>query len=602
MSEARTSAPDMSLVWADAVLAAALFAVDPRGLGLVVRSRAGAVRDRWLGILRHMLPPDAPFRRVPLGISDDRLIGGLDLSASIAEGRAIVSSGVLAEADGGVVIIAMAESVDRSTAARIAAAHDDGEVAIEREGFSRRSPSRFGIVALDEGAEPDERLPHVLADRLALYVDLDGVSIREAGSPNPVSPEDVVAARGSYAAVEVGDGVCAALCATAMALGVASLRAPLLAVRAAAAHAALHGRVVADEDDAVVAARIVLAPRATVLPAADEEPSPPPPEDQEPQQESEPDGERDSSTVEPLEDMILAAARAAIPKGLLARLMVERAGLTRAKESGRSGATKKSVLRGRPAGVRQGRPHAGARLHLIETLRAAAPWQRLRRADQCDERAPRPAVRFRPEDFRIRRHVERAQTTTIFVVDASGSAALNRLAEAKGAVELMLADCYVRRDQVALISFRNKTADLLLPPTRSLARAKRCLAAMPAGGGTPLATGLNAAAQLAASITARGGVVALVLMTDGRANIALDGAPGRARAGEEALAAARMIRAQRLPCALIDTSPQPQQQQQQLAKSLNATYLPLPHADAAQLTGAMRGTIDRAPPARSRSS
>ena len=133
-------------------------------------------------------------------------------------------------------------------------------------------------------------------------------------------------------------------------------------------------------------------------------------------------------------------------------------------------------MRGRPAGVRQGRPHAGARLHLIETLRAAAPWQKLRRNAMPD--APNDLL-VRVEDFRLRRHVERAQTTTIFVLDASGSSALNRLAEAKGAIELLLADCYVRRDRVAVIAFRSRSADLLLPPTRSLTRAKRCLAALP---------------------------------------------------------------------------------------------------------------------------
>jgi magnesium chelatase subunit D len=113
-------------------------------------------------------------------------------------------------------------------------------------------------------------------------------------------------------------------------------------------------------------------------------------------------------------------------------------------------------------------------------------------------------VEVRRDDFRVGRFEQRSQSTTIFVVDASGSSAFNRLAEAKGAVELLLADCYVRRDRVALLAFRGRGAELLLPPTRSLVRAKRSLAGLPGGGGTPLAAGIDAAAALADAVRRRG--------------------------------------------------------------------------------------------------
>ena len=598
MSDANPGPPDFGALWADASLAAALFAVDPHGLGVCLRARAGPTRERWLGALRSLLPLDMPFRRVPLGISDDRLIGGLDMAATLAGQRPVIGPGVLSEADGGVIVVAMAETMDRHVAARIAAAYDHREIRIEREGFSQIAPSRFGILALDEGVEPDERAPDILADRLALHVDLDGIPFGAAVDPIPASLDDISRAQVYLLSTTIGDDIVSSLCETALALGIGSLRAPLLAVRAAAAHAALHGRTSVDEDDAVVAARLVLAPRATILPME----SAAPPQDQPPpeqQSEDAPDDKQDAPDVKQMEDMVLAAARAAIPPGLLSRLLVERAGLGRAKETGRSGAARKSVMRGRPAGVRQGRPHAGARLHLIETLRAAAPWQRLRRAAQPNLRT---GVIVRPDDFRLRRLVERAQTTTIFVIDASGSSALNRLAEAKGAIELLLADCYVRRDRVAVISFRSKAAEIMLPPTRSLTRAKRCLAAIPGGGGTPLASGLHAAIELASAVRRRGGAASIVVLTDGRANIALDGAPGRAKALEDARAQAKLLRAQGFSCALIDTSPQPQPGARTLADDMQAVYLPLPHADAAQMSGAVRAVARQAQPARARAS
>ncbi|MFO1115161.1 MAG: magnesium chelatase subunit D [Beijerinckiaceae bacterium] len=599
MTDSIAGPPDFGALWADASLAAALFAVDPHGLGVRLRARAGPTRERWLGAARSLLPVDMPLRRVPLGISDDRLIGGLDMAATLAANRPVVGAGVLSEADGGVVILAMTDAMDRHVAARIAAAFDEREVRIEREGFSQIAPSRFGILALDEGVEPDERTPELIADRLAFHLELDDIPFGAAVDPVPASLDDIARARVYLPSVLVPDEVVRSLSDTAIALGILSLRAPMLAVRAAAAHAALHGNTAVDEDDAAAAARLVLAPRATMLPANDA----PAPQDEQPPPEQRPDDAPDDAQDQPdvqqMEDIVLAAARAAIPPGLLSRLLVERAGLGRARETGRSGTARKSIMRGRPAGVRQGRPHAGARLHLIETLRAAAPWQKLRRNAMPD--APNDLL-VRVEDFRLRRHVERAQTTTIFVLDASGSSALNRLAEAKGAIELLLADCYVRRDRVAVIAFRSRSADLLLPPTRSLTRAKRCLAAMPGGGGTPLASGLNAAAELALSVRRRGGTASIVVLTDGRANIALDGSPGRAKANEDATAQAKLLRAHNFACALIDTSPQPQPGARSLAVDMGAVYLPLPHADAEQMSGVVRTMTRQSQAARARAS
>jgi magnesium chelatase subunit D len=268
-------------------------------------------------------------------------------------------------------------------------------------------------------------------------------------------------------------------------------------------------------------------------------------------------------------------------------------GRRRARTAGRAGALQQSAARGRPTGVQRGDPRGGARLNVVETLRVAAPWQRLRRQSRRETHRgthPAPRIEVRQEDFRITRFKRRTGTTTIFAVDASGSSALHRLAEAKGAVELILADCYIRRDSVALVAFRGATAELLLPPTRSLVRAKRSLAGLPGGGGTPLAAGIDAAVALADAVRRRGETPVVVLMTDGRANIARDGTPGRARAEDEALAAARLARAAGVTAILIDTSPRPQPQAQRLAQEMNARYLPLPYADATALSAAVQAS------------
>jgi magnesium chelatase subunit D len=175
----------------------------------------------------------------------------------------------------------------------------------------------------------------------------------------------------------------------------------------------------------------------------------------------------------------------------------------------------------------------------------------------------------------------------VFVVDASGSTALQRLAEAKGAVELLLADCYVRRDRVALVSFRGTGAEVLLAPTRSLVAARRALAALPGGGGSPVAAGLELAARMSEQLVRAGDDVQLVVLTDGRANLSRDGQPGRERAALEAGAMARQLAPLAAQRVLIDTSVRPEAAAQRLAEALDARYLPMPFARARDIREAI---------------
>jgi magnesium chelatase subunit D len=586
--------------WPDAQLAAALCAVNPAALGGVrLRGPPDPRRDGWLDLLRSLLPVDVVARRVPHHVSDGRLLGEIDLVATLAVGRPVASRGLLAASDGGILLVAMAERIAPRTAAHLARALDWQEVAVERDGLGALHAAKIGIVALDEGDGPEEAPPAALLERLALQVDVDtlGREIPRA----PYSREDIDAARRRLPRVRISVRLIAALVRTAAALGVASLRAVTLAAIAARTLAALEGRRVATAVDAAAAARLVLAVRATRLPVppADEPDKPDVPEVPD-------DGKSDAasrasesgadatqqrpSAGPPLSDVVLKAATAAIPRGLLERLATDLPRGARAPSAGASGVARIGGLRGRPAGVRRGVPRDDARLSIIDTLRAAAPWQKVRGAN-----APTPAPRriaVRREDLHVRRFKPRTETTTIFLVDASGSAAMHRLAEAKGAVELLLADCYARRDRVALIAFRGRAAELVLAPTRSLVRAKRCLAALPAGGGTPFAAGVDAAVELAGAVRRRGGTPTVVILSDGRANIARDGSQGRARAEADARAAARRARALRLAMLFVDTSARPQPLAEAIAGEMRAKYLPLPHADAQLLSRAARAAAD----------
>ena len=569
---------------------AALLAVDPDGLGgAVLRGPADPLRDEWLEALRKMMPQGALWRRVPMGIADNRLLGGLDLTASLSSGRPIAQRGLLAESDGGVVILPMAERVEGQTIARITAVLDQGALTVAREGISFAEPTRFALIALDEGASDEEQVAEALSDRLAFHVSIPPHGLNGI-KPVLARRDDIQAARQEVARIRIPPDLPQAFCAAALALGILSLRAPVFALRCARAAAALAGRAEVAPEDAALAAQLVLAPHARQLPEAPVEEQPPAPEQQ--QQENTPADQSQSQDQPSLEDLVLAAAQASLPPGLLAGLgLAARQMARQAAQSGKSGMMRRSAQRGRPIGARPAAWRAGLRLALVETLRVAAPWQEFRRREKPHHAA---LVHIRREDVRIRRYKQNSETTTIFLVDASGSAALHRLAEAKGAVELLLADCYVRRDRVAVIAFRGRGAEVLLEPTHSLVRAKRSLAALPGGGGTPLSAGIAAGFAMAEASRKRGQTPVIVALTDGRANVARDGMGGRATAEAEALDVARLFKASRISSLLIDTAPRPQPFSRDLASAMGARYVPLPFADAARMSAAVRDAT-RAP-------
>ena len=586
-----TSASDSGAAWADAMTAAALLAVDPGGCGgIVVRANAGPVLTEFLRRLGALLSPARPMVKVPASVTDDRLIGGLDLQATLRLGRPVLEAGLLAWANDGVLLIPNAERLPAATAARIAAAHGDGSVAVEREGVGGRFPARFCLVLVDESSNADEALPASLADRAAFRVDLTGVSCREideqaADAPPPECRHSLRSVPLEATAIELMVEACDAL-------GIALPAAPYLALMAARASAALEQRSSLDQHDLELATRLVLAPRATRMPApeqqsaSEDDEQSADPQQQEQQQEQEPGDQDDAASVDlPSLDMLLAAVAAVLPPDLLSSARRrERSGSGTAGHVGRF-VTSKS--RGARLASRSGTPASGERLDVIATLRAAAPFQALRRAEAV-RHGSAGAISVRARDLRVARFKQQSETLTVFVVDASGSSALHRLAEAKGAVELLLADCYVRRDWVSVVAFRGTGSSILLPPTRSLTRAKRCLSELAGGGGTPLASAMKTAFDLVRAAGRQGRTATTVFLTDGRANIALDGKPGRGPAEADAMAVARSFSRHAERTVVIDTGQRPHPFTKLLAANLDGRYLALPYADAASVNSAVR--------------
>ena len=598
--------------WNDAITSLQLLQIDPHGFGGIwLKAPFGPVRERWLQALQNS---SVKTVKLPGSIDLERLLGGIDLSTTLQTGQLHMQNGLLQQAHQGAVCISMAERFPSALVAPIAQAMDTQTIpALNVKSGEAPINTQFGVIALDESLEDDAPIGKALQERLGIWLDLKDLA------PSDIQAMTVDALDSDSQAIDVQfseahlqqmqallpklqwtHDQALAMCATAQGLGIDSLRIPILALRVACCHAALNLRTTVEDEDLEFAARRVLAPRATQWPSeqaeetreetseekAEQPPEPhsdappPPPESEQDSEDAQPESPPSEPTAEDLQEMMVAAALASLPPGMLDTLMTQ-AGRSQGNTSGRSGQFKTGSQRGRPLPPRPGRPGGHSRLHVLATLRAAAPKQKLRGAKVQGR------VAIRSEDFHVHRYQQHSSSCLILALDASGSAALQRLAEAKGAVELLLQQSYARRDSVCIVAFRGAQAQLLLPMTRSLVRAKRAMTGLPGGGGTPLALALKMAYEQAAQLHRQGVTPILVMLSDGRANVTLQGLGGRAQAQADALQWSAQWRQTGHRSLWIDTSIQPDPQVQNLAHTMGGSYLPMPQVQAQRVANAM---------------
>lgn len=574
--------------WGDALLAIGLAAALSESAGktlpsIRVRASNGPVLDHWLALFHQAIAP-MHINKLPVGIDMDGLLGGLDLESSVSTGSLASREGLLARTNNGVIAVHDCSAVDAEVVSTLLQSFDTGFVDLAQASGVQRHPSRFGLLVVDGQTDDDDELPKALTDRLMFHVELDGIDIRTVReNPNPPKFHSVSSAICGPSELE-------ALVALASAFGLQSMRPPLQAVQVACGHAAIEGRDRVCQADVETGIRLCYLNRATQMPELAEpdeqemleEEALSPPQDDGPEQ----DPASKTSTEDVPDEFDVEAALANLPPDVLALLNQTTTRRSSGKSAGRAGKRKTGFRRGRRLSSIKGRPVRGRKLDLIATLRAAAPWQNIRK--KATPAIGTKGVLVRKDDFHVKRFHLPSETTTIFAVDASGSTAVNRLGEAKGAIEILLGESYSRRDHVALVAMRGKAASVLLPPSRSLVLAKRSLSSLAGGGGTPLAHGLQTALLLADDEARRGRAVSVIVLTDGSANIAMDGEPGRARAGEDAKSAARSLYASGHPCLFIDVGKLPGTLAKDLSDAAGACYLPMPFASSHNISSAVR--------------
>jgi magnesium chelatase subunit D len=588
-AQAHSAVSAQSQAWADAMGALRALQVDGTLLGGVwLRARHGPVREAWQQACLQAAPK---AMRVPISADDTALLGGIDLGATLQSSRMQWQTGLLAQADGAWLVMPMAERAPRGLLSRLTQTMDRQQVS-DAQGHTQ--PSRFALMALDESDPGEGALHPSVADRVAFWLSIDDVplSLAQAQSQVPLTPAQIKAAQAILRQFKPQPDALQALLQVAASLGIDDVRSTRFAWRLACVNAALRGAHAVDEDDLTQAIRCVLVPRAKRWPTSASEPPPdaappePNPNDAPEGDPTEPPEAQGPSDLPPPE-MLLAASLASLPADVLDRLVWQAQAPRASAAQGHSGELRRNHQRGRPLPSRAGRPGDQARLDVLATLRHAAPRQRLRAPAVAASAVRQPRVLLRGEDFHTKRYQQNSPTCLILALDASGSAAIHRLAQAKGAVELLLAQSYARRDSVCVIGFRGARAECLLPPTRSLVRAKRALAGLPGGGGTPLASALQLALEQARQLSREGQTPLLVVLSDGRANVTLAGLGGRQQAQTEAEAMARRWAQSGHAALWIDTATQPEPLAQALAQAMQGRYLPMPHVQSQRLASAM---------------
>jgi magnesium chelatase subunit D len=497
-----------------------------------------------------------PVVDLPLGATEDRVVGSLNVERAIKEGIKALEPGILAAANRGILYIDEVNLLDDHVADVLLDAAAMGVNIVEREGVSVAHPSKFILVGTMNPEEGEIR-PQLL-DRFGLQVSVAGIEdveqrmqiakIAEAFDLDPEGfakewqqeqvdmKQKISRARQLLSQVSMSDDLLRLIASTCIDLGVKTHRAEIVITRTAKTIAAFDGRTEVNQEDVKKAMELALAHRMRSRPFEpptlnkerleksmsqkqhehqhqDQKPEQQKKNEQQPQEPSEQKDTDQKQAAKPQERIFEIGTPIDVRAITMPR---KRDRIARRKTSGRRMNT--LALRNRGRYLRQKMPQEGKDIAIDATIRAAAPYQWVRSGPN--------AIIVKGEDIREKERVGKTSAVVLFVVDASGSMGANqRMESAKGAVLSLLMDSYQKRDKIGMIAFKGKEAEIILPPCTSVDLALGRLRELPTGGKTPLSAGLSRGLQLLQGELRKDeeSKLMMVLISDGRANEGMGG-------------------------------------------------------------------------------
>ncbi|MCK9440531.1 MAG: putative cobaltochelatase [Methanothrix sp.] len=497
-----------------------------------------------------------PVIDLPLGATEDRVVGSLNVERAIKEGIKALEPGILAACNRGILYIDEVNLLDDHVADVLLDSAAMGVNIVEREGVSVAHPSKFILVGTMNPEEGEIR-PQLL-DRFGLQVSVVGIDdvdqrmqiakMAEAFDADPDAfmemsqkgqaelKEKISQARKILRKAVMSDDLLRSIASTCIDLGVKTHRAEIVITRTAKTIAAFDGRIEVNQEDVKKAMELALAHRMRSRPfepptlnkdKLEKSMSQNQPEHkhqhQNPQQQKkneqppqEPDDQKDANQTQAAkpQEQVFEIGTPIDTRAI--DMPRKRDRIARRKTSGRRMNT--LALRNRGRYLRQRMPQEGKDIAIDATIRAAAPYQKVRFGPN--------AIQVKSEDIREKERVGKTSAVVLFVVDASGSMGANqRMESAKGAVLSLLMDSYQKRDKIGMVAFKGKDAELILPPCSSVDLALSRLRELPTGGKTPLSAGLSKAMQLLQGELRKDEETKLmmVLISDGRANVGMGG-------------------------------------------------------------------------------
>lgn len=584
-----------------------LTVINPRIGGVLIRGERGTAKSTVVRALDELLP--GPLRTLALSASEENVLGGLDLERTLADGSPVYKPGLLAEADGGIVYVDEINLLDEHLANLVLDASSSGVIRLEREGLSVQAASDFALVGT---MNPEEGpLAAQLTDRFGLCVDVVGESqltdrmeiiarrlafdaaprtFRESYAEEQKALSDRLSeARKRIDQVQLPDSVSEYAAELAGAAMVAGHRADLTIALAAQANAAWAGRSLTTIADVDAVAEMALRHRRRGLDAANpQQPSASPP----PSELSDEAAHAEQPAHDAAADQL-----AQVGEPFAVRTLSQVVDRVPRSGRGRRSQSLAADARGHVIGWRP--TSEPLDLAVAATLRAAAPHQIRRRALAQQRRDSRAdlAILIEPSDWQRRKRTRKTSSVVVLVVDASGSmGARNRMVASKGAVLSLLLDAYVKRDQVALVSFRGEDAQVLVPATSSIELARDRLRELPTGGRTPLSAGLLIAVQTVQPILLKDPHARplIVVVTDGRGNVNLAGEVSRGATDEAIALAARLSADSRISWVVVDTEPgvTARGRSMDLARALGAHHFSIDQLRADQLVNVVNSVRD----------